>query len=91
MGISVSRREMIVGVGAAAMGLLADALSSRVLAAAAPEQQGSQPFVHKLPPLPYPYDALYQCAFKNVSLIRVSSRFMLWPPMILGGSHGKDH
>jgi Fe-Mn family superoxide dismutase len=58
MGINLSRREMIVGAGAAALGFLGNVISSGVLAAAAPEQQGSQSFVHQLPPLPYPYDAL---------------------------------
>jgi len=53
----LTRRELMAGTGAAAtLGLLSTLLSSDALAAQ--EQKGSQVFVHELPKLPYPYDAL---------------------------------
>jgi len=54
----LSRRDVIAGVGAAAtLGVLSHFLTSEALAAE-PKEAGSTPFVHKLPPLPYPEDAL---------------------------------
>ena len=54
----LSRRDVIAGVGAAAtLGVLSRFLTSEALAAE-PKEAGSPPFVHKLPPLPYPEDAL---------------------------------
>jgi len=57
VGDEISRRELIVGVGAAtAVGALASFLTSEALASP-PGKEGG-PFVHPLPPLPYPADAL---------------------------------
>ena len=54
----LSRRDVIAGVGAAAtLGVLSHFLTSEALAAE-PKEAGSPPFVHMLPPLPYPEDAL---------------------------------
>ncbi len=54
----LSRREVITGVGAAAtVGFLSSFLTSEALAAD-PKEAGAPPFIHKLPPLPYPEDAL---------------------------------
>ncbi|MFH1116275.1 MAG: superoxide dismutase [Pseudomonadota bacterium] len=56
MGNGITRREIIAGAGAvAAWGLLSGFVGS---AAAASEQAPSGTFTHKLPPLPYAYDAL---------------------------------
>lgn len=53
----ISRREVIAGAGlAAAVGLLSNFLSSEALAEA--PKEGKAAFMHGVPPLPYPEDAL---------------------------------
>ncbi len=54
----LSRREIIAGVGAAAtLGILSSLVTSEV--EASPAKEGGKPvFIHKLPPLPYPENAL---------------------------------
>lgn len=52
-----TRRELMVGAGAAAAtGILSHMLTSEALAQ--PKHPGDQPFIHTLPPLPYPENAL---------------------------------
>ncbi|MEW6530496.1 MAG: superoxide dismutase [Thermodesulfobacteriota bacterium] len=57
MAEELSRRDIMVGAGAAtAIGLLGGLLGKDAFAAA---QEGAKgPYIHKLPPLPYPADAL---------------------------------
>ena len=57
---TISRRELIAGVGAAGtLGILSQLVSSDAWAQMKPEP-GKEPgvFMHQLPPLPYPEDAL---------------------------------
>ena len=53
----ISRREVIMGAGAAAtVGVISHFLGSEVFGQ--PPKEGAGMFMHKLPPLPYPDDAL---------------------------------
>lgn len=70
-----TRREIIGGVGAAAtMGVLSSFLSSEALASE-PKKGGMPAFVHKLPPLPYPEDALEPVIDKKTVNIHYNKHF----------------
>jgi len=69
-----SRREMIVGTGAAAtLGFLSSLLGSEALAAE--DKAAAAPFIHKLPPLPYPYEALEPVIDKETVKIHHDKHF----------------
>jgi Fe-Mn family superoxide dismutase len=71
----LSRRDLITGVGAAAtVGFLSHFLTSEGLAA---EQTkgGAPPYIHKLPPLPYPEDALEPVIDKETVKIHHDKHF----------------
>ncbi len=71
----LSRREIMKGVGAAAtVGVLSQFLSSEALAAN-PKEGGAPPFIHKLPPLPYPDDALEPVIDKETVKIHHNKHF----------------
>ena len=70
----LSRREMMVGAGAAAtLGLLSTYLGSEAVAAQAKEPPGV--FMHKLPKLRYPYDALEPVIDKKTVEIHHNKHF----------------
>ncbi len=78
MGNELSRREALAGVGAAAaVGVLSNLMSLEAWAS----PQGSEtkgegmPFMHKLPPLPYPYDALEPVIDKQTVEIHYTKHF----------------
>jgi Fe-Mn family superoxide dismutase len=74
MELEISRRELIAGAGAAAaVCALAVSLTSEVLAAA--KGEGTAPFQHKLPPLPFPEDALEPIIDKETVRIHYYKHF----------------
>jgi len=57
MESGINRRDVLAGAGtAAALGILSNVFRSQ--AVASPGNEGAGVFMHKLPPLPYPEDAL---------------------------------
>jgi Fe-Mn family superoxide dismutase len=74
MGNEITRRQIIAGAGAmAAAGLLTSFLGSE--ASASPEKGTAGTFAHKLPPLPYPYDALEPIIDKETMKIHHDKHF----------------
>lgn len=74
MAEEFSRREIIAGMGVAAtMGMISTVLGSEALAAS--PKEGAQSFVHKLPPLPYPPDALEPVIDKETVAIHHDKHF----------------
>lgn len=74
MAEEISRREVIAGAGvAAAVGILTNFLSSEALAEA--PKEGKTAFVHGLPPLPYPEDALEPVIDKETVKIHHDKHF----------------
>ncbi len=74
MGNEITRREIIAGAGAvAALGLLSGFMGSE--ASAASEKGAPGVFAHKLPPLPYPYDALEPVIDKETVKIHHDKHF----------------
>jgi len=74
MGNEITRREIIAGAGAvAAMGLLSSFVGSEASAASKKGAPGT--FTHKLPPLPYPYDALEPVIDKETVKIHHEKHF----------------
>lgn len=74
MGNEFSRREVIAGAGiAATMGVISSLIGSPAMAAG--EKEASQVFVHKLPPLPYPPDALEPVIDKETVSIHHDKHF----------------
>jgi Fe-Mn family superoxide dismutase len=70
-----SRREIIGSVGAVAtMGVLSSFLSSEALAAE-PKKGGQPGYIHQLPPLPYPEDALEPVIDKKTVNIHYHKHF----------------
>ncbi len=70
----ISRREVIAGAGlAAAAGLLSNFLSSEALAEA--PKEGKAAFMHGVPPLPYPEDALEPVIDKQTVKIHHDKHF----------------
>ncbi len=73
MGNELTRREIIAGAGAvAAMGILSNIVGSE---AAASQKNTPGTFTHKLPPLPYPYDALEPVIDKETVSIHHDKHF----------------
>lgn len=70
----ISRREVMAGAGvAAAVGLLSHFLSSEALAEA--PKEGKAAFMHGVPPLPYPEDALEPVIDKRTVKIHHDKHF----------------
>jgi Fe-Mn family superoxide dismutase len=74
MGNEFTRRDVIVGAGAAAtLGVISSLIGSPALAATGKE--ASQTFTHGLPPLPYPPDALEPVIDKETVSIHHDKHF----------------
>lgn len=74
MDHELTRRDLIVGAGAAAtLGVVGSLFLSEAFAA--PKEQGQQPFMHKLPPLPYPDNALEPVIDKETVKIHYTKHF----------------
>jgi len=74
MGNEFSRREVIAGAGVAAtLGVISSFIGSPAFAAQGKE--ASQVFTHKLPPLPYPPDALEPVIDKETVTIHHDKHF----------------
>jgi superoxide dismutase, Fe-Mn family len=71
----ISRRDLISGAGAVAtLGVFSTLLSSDALASK-PKEAGKPGFAHKLPPLPYPEDALEPVIDKETVNIHYNKHF----------------
>jgi Fe-Mn family superoxide dismutase len=74
MGNEFTRRDVIVGAGAAAtLGVISSLIGSPAIAATGKE--ASQTFTHDLPPLPYPPDALEPVIDKETVSIHHDKHF----------------
>ncbi len=74
MDNDLTRREAMAVAGAAAtMGMLSAVLGSEAMAQ--PPKEGARAFVHKLPPLPYPEDALEPVIDKETVKIHYDKHF----------------
>src|SRR5208283_6095053 len=70
----ISRRDVIVGASAAAtVGVISHFLGSEVFGQ--PPKEGPGMFMHKLPPLPYPEDALEPVIDKQTVNIHYGKHF----------------
>ncbi len=74
MDNELTRREAMAVAGVAAtMGMLSAALGSEAMAQ--PPKEGGPAFMHKLPPLPYPEDALEPVIDKETVKIHYEKHF----------------